>query len=391
MPTVTYTPRAIKWTPSLKDGRAVNTLLIEYDWALDGGEVLTEHHLLAGGLIQRSKTVPQWADTGLVDVNGDPIIGPALRTTDQVFDPRLWIHTRNGTLVEPGTANARPWTYDDVVLQTIAFDPVARALKHIERNLRSLAARGWRTKPDPRLELSDDDGGRGIIAADTLALVGVQRGIEVADAERLDNGEVSATYSAGVAASSDDADVREDGDFYSHTNTVLLYQDRTNGTARYAGMRFVSAGALAGATISAADLTTNNTSGSSDDPEMEIHCEDADSPATFSSGSTPLDRTVTTASTTWSDRSLVAGLHTTPDFASAVQEWADRAGAGSEFAVIFVPQLTNSEAYEFEAYDAAGTDEPTIDVTYTAGGGGGSSPLVNGPIVNTLIGGRLIG
>lgn len=178
-----------------------------------------------------------------------------------------------------------------------------------------------------------------------------------------------ATYSASVAASTDDAD--QVGSTVDISGTTL----NANSASQRIGLRFTSVTIPPGATITAATLDLEFTSSSFDDPDVTIYGDDTDSAATFTATSNDIsNRTQTTATVNWTASSVGTGIVTTPDIATIIQEIIDRAGWSSGNAVAVVIKGNGSSSFiRIRAYDGAGTPVK-LNITYTTGGGSGQPP-----------------
>lgn len=179
-----------------------------------------------------------------------------------------------------------------------------------------------------------------------------------------------ATFSATIIASADDAQ--------EQAGTVVIANANNTATAatHYLGFRFQNVTIPAGSTISAATLDVETTSVSFDDPDFNIHCENVDDAATFTNAANNISsRTLTTANTVWTATSIGVGVRTSPDFASAVQEVIDRAGwaSGNDLNVILDGRSASTNL-RVRAYDGGTGTYPTLNITYTAGGGGSTQP-----------------
>lgn len=175
-------------------------------------------------------------------------------------------------------------------------------------------------------------------------------------------------FNATIIASADDA--REDT-----PTTVITGTNITMDTAsRYGGFRFQNVTIPQGATISAATLTGTIPAVFNDSPDVTIWCEAADNAAAFAATNNNISgRTATTATATWTATDIGTGAKTSVDFAAAVQEVINRAGWASGNALVVILKGNSVNPLRFNAYDGGGADYATLDVTYTAGGGGGGT------------------
>ncbi len=175
-----------------------------------------------------------------------------------------------------------------------------------------------------------------------------------------------ATYSASIAASTDDAD--QGGSTVDTTGTTL----NANNSNQYIGLRFTSVTIPSGSTITAATLDLDIQSASYDDPDTTIYGDDTDNASTFTTASNNISgRTATTASVTWTASNIGAGVKPTPDIATVIQEIIDRAGWSSGNALALIIKGNGTTSFlRTRAYDGTGSPAK-LNVTYTTGGGSG--------------------
>lgn len=174
-----------------------------------------------------------------------------------------------------------------------------------------------------------------------------------------------ATLQRTIAASADDA--LQDG-VSMNTNGAT---PTVNATTKYAGFRFTNITIAPGSTVSAATLTLYLPSAANDDADVDIYGEDADDAATFTTANNDItNRTATTAVAVWTAGSLGTGWKVSADFAAVIQEIIDRGGWASGNDIVIVLKGRSTDPLRFETYDAATGNLPTLDITYTAPGGG---------------------
>mgnify|MGYP001399908884 CR=1 FL=1 len=153
------------------------------------------------------------------------------------------------------------------------------------------------------------------------------------------------TYTASIAASTDDAD--QAAGTVSLTGTTI----NVNGTGQYGGLRFTGVTIPQGATIDSATLDVEIISTTYDDPDLTIYAEATDDAATFASSSNNISgRTSTTATVTWTATAIGAGVKTSPSIAAIIQEIVNRPGwvSGNNIAIII---NANSSASFFRSVD----------------------------------------
>lgn len=137
------------------------------------------------------------------------------------------------------------------------------------------------------------------------------------------------------------------------------------GITKYAFLRFLNVTVPQGATIDLATLTLNIVDVSS--PDTTLYGVDADNAAAFADpGNLPSAATWTTAS---ADPDPAGTGTKVVTITTIVQEIVDRGGWASGNAMAFVAAGNSGffSGWEAEDYEAAGTAEATLDITYTAG------------------------
>lgn len=193
-----------------------------------------------------------------------------------------------------------------------------------------------------------------------------------------------ATFSASVAASSDDATEKPNGTVSRTGNTGV---GSTSGNS-HAGLRFTNVTVSNAAAIADAKLTLVVNTSSIDTPKLYIYGEATDSAAEFTLSSYNISgRSLTTAKVLWNVPSPGTGSGTveTPDIAAIIQEIVNRPGwtSGNNIAIIMVD---DGGDIRFNSYDT-GT-APKLDVTYTTASS--ANPKVGRIRITTKVGGVLI-
>lgn len=187
------------------------------------------------------------------------------------------------------------------------------------------------------------------------------------------------TINLQVGASTDDAQEAQDGSGYNDAGSTLSVYANTAAGSRYTvGGRFTSVTIPAFSTIDSATPSINVLSTALDDFNVDIHADDVDDSATFSSGDTPHDRTKTTASVAWVEDATGTGFQAPADDCSAVvQEIIDRAGwaSGNDLSILWVGKSDVNKQALCQSYDAGSSLAPKLDIDYTGphpwGGAGG--------------------
>ena len=167
------------------------------------------------------------------------------------------------------------------------------------------------------------------------------------------------TFAKAIAASADDG--YEPGGTMDLTGLVI----NISGTALRALWRFTGVTVPKGSTINSATLALNFTSGSYDDPNFDIYCEDVDDGTALTTTTNDIsNRTLTTAKVTWNASSVGTGIKTTPSFASSVQEVIDRDGWASGNALNVIGVGNSGSAFRISTWDSSNPEaEITIDYT----------------------------
>lgn len=184
-----------------------------------------------------------------------------------------------------------------------------------------------------------------------------------------------------VGASAGDATEDLDNTDFSATAVTLRMDSNTLlANRRGAGWRFPSVTIDPGSTVSAATLSLYISSGLTA-ADADVHAEDVDNAADFSTTADIVDRTRTTASVTWTE-SLVASssaatMRPSPDLSAPVQEVLDRAGwaNGNALVILVLGRSSSTGTFGCRAYDLVASTAGKLDITYTAGGGGTGQPL----------------
>ena len=160
--------------------------------------------------------------------------------------------------------------------------------------------------------------------------------------------------------------------------TSLWRVGKTSGTYYDAGLRFTTIPDIAsGNTIDSATLSfvVSAAGGAYGTASFDVHCENEDDGAVFGASARPSQKTPTTAKTA---ETISATGTKNIDVKTAVQEVISRGGWAADNDLNFL--LIHSEAagspYDI-AYvtDSQNSGVTTLDITYTAGGGGLSIPI----------------
>lgn len=184
-----------------------------------------------------------------------------------------------------------------------------------------------------------------------------------------------------VAAGTDDAHDTINGNFPGYADDeTFVYVGLPGGNACVAGFRFLDVNIPAGATIDGVSLQLEDIAFEGDPTTVDIGFEDAADPATFSAGSSPVDRTMTTARESAFDLAEPAGtppqLQTISEqgMIDSLQEVIDTHGA-VENVVLLIASNGATTYNPWRAFDA-GTGSPAqLTIDYTEAAGGEAAPV----------------
>jgi len=182
-------------------------------------------------------------------------------------------------------------------------------------------------------------------------------------------GNRSGVVNLHVASGGDDNYQATNGNADQLTSTSL----RLDTNNRHVGFMFRKVD-IQGLVIDSAYLKVQSFNGSNLTLNCEIYAEDVDTPSDFTSASDNLsDRVLTTAHITWSETLSNAGYDLSPDIKTVIQEWADRASAGSKLVIILT---WNSGTTDIASADQSLAKSAELLLTVSEPGGG-PGPSVN--------------
>ena len=185
-------------------------------------------------------------------------------------------------------------------------------------------------------------------------------------------------FTKAIAASADD------GFESSGTMDVTGNVININGPAMLGLWRITDVTIPPGSTINSATLDFNFPSGSFDDPNVNIYCEDVDDGTALTTTTNDISgRTLTTANTTWNAGGIGTGTKTSPSFASSVQEVIDRGGWGSGNDLNVIAVGNSGSAFRVSTWDST-NPEAVITIDYTP-------PASSGATVKAMYYARLRG
>jgi hypothetical protein len=181
------------------------------------------------------------------------------------------------------------------------------------------------------------------------------------------------TINESVATGADDGMLARFGTYLLplYASTSLLNSHFSVNSEWWIALRFQTIDIPQGATIDSATLTLKriSTSGS---PTINIYGSDVDNAPAWGSGNRVKDITKTAAFTVLD----TANATSANDVTAIIQELVDRPGwaSGNDISFGFFQPSTggNWKGYSFEK---GGADIPTLDITYTAGGGVTAVPV----------------
>lgn len=175
------------------------------------------------------------------------------------------------------------------------------------------------------------------------------------------------TLELQVASLYDDAHERRGGtDFSYYINLVHCDDNATSDLAFVAGLRFQNVTISPGAAILTCVASVYIAQTSSDDPNVDIFCEDEDDATSFFSTPDVASRTKTTASATWTDTGLGVGWADSADFAAALQEVIDRPGwaSGQSVTVLLEGRGEGASICYFLGYKLGPGNAAKLTITY---------------------------
>lgn len=192
-----------------------------------------------------------------------------------------------------------------------------------------------------------------------------------------------------VSAQTDDAYEHEGYQGYDDSGTSL-FTGLVGGSSEHMGMRFLSVDLPSSCTVDDCSLQLIDIAYDGGTTVVDIAFEDAASPATFSSGSTPQDRTPTTAGASASSIAEPGGAPPQPQtidessytgMVASLQELVDTYGAITNV-VLLMPDNGSSDYNTWASYDHTTSQAPELTIDYTEGGVSlaGAQPAASGTI-----------
>ena len=179
-----------------------------------------------------------------------------------------------------------------------------------------------------------------------------------------------ATVRSTVAAGSDDAEESPSGSVDLTSSDIELVTDGSK--VQTVGLRFPGVNVPKSAQVTAASIQFQTDEVSTDAASLTIQAQAADNPGTFTATSRNVSSRARTAAAvtwvppTWPTAGARGAAQRTTDLTQVTQEVVNRAGWAPGNAMVFV--LTGTGRRTAEAFE--GTGAPTLEVTYTVGGGG---------------------
>lgn len=185
-----------------------------------------------------------------------------------------------------------------------------------------------------------------------------------------------ATLNLRVEASTDDARERQDGVAYDDSGDSTVRAGAAASDRYTAGNRFTTSTIANGDTVDSCTTSIYVHDAGFDDISADIHFDDVDDSATFSSGDTPVDRTPTTASVAWSADGVGVAKATSGDLAVPLQEVVDRGGfsAGADVSILLVGKTGAAKRCDYRTWDSQNVNRPELVIDFTVGGPAAGNP-----------------
>ena len=181
------------------------------------------------------------------------------------------------------------------------------------------------------------------------------------------------TLNLQVGADDDDAHEFDDNTNFDPSAIHIQYADSVDPDARWnGGFRFQSVTIPPGSTIDSASVQLYVTVS---EVHVDILAEDVDNAVDFATTADVTGRTRTTASVNWDANITGDEFNTSPDIKAVIQEVIDRGGwaSGNAIVIFFDGMTTENELGKAQSYENTPANAAKLDITYTAGGGGGGA------------------
>lgn len=179
-----------------------------------------------------------------------------------------------------------------------------------------------------------------------------------------------------VSAGNDDAIEYGSGGFYADDNYNRVHSYTTTSSSNYicCGVRFTSINIPQGSTIDSADVKLYTYSTSYDDMNSVIYGNDVDNAQDFNDNPhiiSTADRPRTSASVSWVEDSIGAGVWATKSVTSIIQEIVNRPGwsSGNALVLLFIANTDVSKIFRGKSYDNSPSQAPKLYIEWTSGGG----------------------
>lgn len=188
-----------------------------------------------------------------------------------------------------------------------------------------------------------------------------------------------------VAAGADDASEADDGTSFSGVAVACRCESNTAAGSRFnGGMRFVLTGPASADTIDAAYLPIHAVSTSTDDPNVDMSCEDVDDAANFTTTADVTSRARTGAPVQWTATAIGAGEVNSPSIVAPLQLVINRAGwaSGNAIVVFFDGRADVSASFRIDSFEGSTTECAKLHVEYTVPAVSGQGMLVDSHLVN---------
>ena len=184
------------------------------------------------------------------------------------------------------------------------------------------------------------------------------------------------TLNLQVVASNGDASEMDDNTGFTSTSLSISFQGNTvAANRRNGGFHFPSVAIPPGANIDSATLQLYCTTSIIDDPRVEVLAEDIDDAPDFVTNADVTGRARTTALVIWDANDIGAGLETSPEIKTVIQEVIDRAGWAENNDIVIFLDSKDEAPYEnglsVRAYDGVSGQAMKLNIDFTPAGSAG--------------------
>lgn len=180
---------------------------------------------------------------------------------------------------------------------------------------------------------------------------------------------IDPTVDVGVSAGNMDAHEASDGANFSSGATALRAESSGTASNRYFSEGiFTVTGPASGDTVNVAYITIKAVSTATDDPNVDLKCEDVDSAADFTATADVTSRTRTASSVQWTATGIGTGAVNSPSIVTPVQAILNRAGwvSGNKLGIFADGRSDAAQTFRTIPYDSSSTDCWQFHLEYTA-------------------------